>query len=119
MGWRGSAGLRAYVDVNESMHIMRLLGVDLTEFGKVLEFYAKIFVYNCIFFLAIEINKYQKAREEALKLEQISQNDQEEIPSKTDDDVDMVMNPCPASIKNSTRTANIEVHLKDEGVGDE
>uniref|UniRef100_A0A1A9WT17 tRNA (cytosine(34)-C(5))-methyltransferase n=1 Tax=Glossina brevipalpis TaxID=37001 RepID=A0A1A9WT17_9MUSC len=46
VGWRGTSSLRAYVDKNETMHIMRLLGVDPSEF---------------------EINKYEKAREEALK----------------------------------------------------
>lgn len=42
VAWRGVSGLRAYIDFNESMHIMRLLGVDLTTFGKLLLFISSI-----------------------------------------------------------------------------
>ncbi|XP_055842967.1 tRNA (cytosine(34)-C(5))-methyltransferase [Episyrphus balteatus] len=34
VGWRGSSSLRAYVDVNETVHILRLLGADLSKFEK-------------------------------------------------------------------------------------
>ncbi|XP_037885919.1 tRNA (cytosine(34)-C(5))-methyltransferase isoform X2 [Glossina fuscipes] len=57
VGWRGTSSLRAYVDKNETMHIMRLLGVNPSEF---------------------EINKYEKAREEALKT---AEKSLEELPA--------------------------------------
>lgn len=34
VGWRGTSSLRAYVDSNETLHILRLLGADLSKFGK-------------------------------------------------------------------------------------
>lgn len=34
VGWRGSSSLRAYVDANETVHILRLLGADLSKFEK-------------------------------------------------------------------------------------
>lgn len=36
VGWRGTSSLRAYVDSNETLHILRLLGADLSKFGKFL-----------------------------------------------------------------------------------
>ncbi|EDV92260.1 tRNA (cytosine(34)-C(5))-methyltransferase [Drosophila grimshawi] len=44
VGWRGTSSLRAYVDRDETVHILRLLGADLTKF---------------------EVNKYEKAKEAA------------------------------------------------------
>lgn len=34
VGWRGSSSLRAYVDSNETVHVLRLLGADISKFGK-------------------------------------------------------------------------------------
>lgn len=44
VGWRGTSSLRAYVDKDETVHILRLLGADLSKF---------------------EVNKYEKAKEAA------------------------------------------------------
>ncbi|XP_030568821.1 tRNA (cytosine(34)-C(5))-methyltransferase [Drosophila novamexicana] len=44
VGWRGTSSLRAYVDRDETVHILRLLGADLSKF---------------------EVNKYEKAKEAA------------------------------------------------------
>ncbi|ALC49271.1 Nsun2 [Drosophila busckii] len=44
VGWRGTSSLRAYVDRDETIHILRLLGADLSKF---------------------EVNKYEKAKEAA------------------------------------------------------
>ncbi|XP_037935089.1 tRNA (cytosine(34)-C(5))-methyltransferase [Teleopsis dalmanni] len=44
VGWRGKSSLRAYVDSNETIHILRLLGADLSKF---------------------DVNKYEKAKEAA------------------------------------------------------
>lgn len=35
VGWRGTRSLRAYVDVNDSIHMLRLLGADLSKYGKI------------------------------------------------------------------------------------
>lgn len=34
VGWRGTRSLRAYIDVNDSIHMLRLLGADLSKYGK-------------------------------------------------------------------------------------
>lgn len=34
VGWRGSSSLRAYVDQSDTIHILRLIGADLSKFGK-------------------------------------------------------------------------------------
>lgn len=34
VGWRGNRTLRAYIDVNDSIHMLRLLGADLSKYGK-------------------------------------------------------------------------------------
>uniref|UniRef100_T1GLW9 tRNA (cytosine(34)-C(5))-methyltransferase n=1 Tax=Megaselia scalaris TaxID=36166 RepID=T1GLW9_MEGSC len=34
VGWRGSSSLRAYVDQNDTIHILRLLGADISKFEK-------------------------------------------------------------------------------------
>ncbi|KAJ6649119.1 tRNA (cytosine(34)-C(5))-methyltransferase [Pseudolycoriella hygida] len=34
VGWRGQTSLRAYVDTNDTVHILRLLGADLSKYGK-------------------------------------------------------------------------------------
>lgn len=34
VGWRGNRTLRAYIDVNDSVHMLRLLGADLTKYGE-------------------------------------------------------------------------------------
>uniref|UniRef100_A0A1I8MXI6 tRNA (cytosine(34)-C(5))-methyltransferase n=1 Tax=Musca domestica TaxID=7370 RepID=A0A1I8MXI6_MUSDO len=47
VGWRGTSSLRAYVDSSETLHILRLLGADISKF---------------------EVNKYEKAREAAAAL---------------------------------------------------
>lgn len=47
VGWRGTSSLRAYVDRDETVHILRLLGADLSKF---------------------EVNKYEKAKEAAAAL---------------------------------------------------
>lgn len=35
VGWRGTKSLRAYIDVNDSIHMLRLLGADLSKYGKI------------------------------------------------------------------------------------
>lgn len=32
VGWKGSQSLRAYVDINEAIHLLRLLGADVSKF---------------------------------------------------------------------------------------
>lgn len=34
VGWRGTASLRAYTDQNDTVHMLRLLGADLSKYGK-------------------------------------------------------------------------------------
>ena len=34
VGWKGAMSLRAYVDQYDTVHMLRLLGGDLTKFGK-------------------------------------------------------------------------------------
>lgn len=34
VGWRGTASLRAYTDANDTVHMLRLLGADLSKYGK-------------------------------------------------------------------------------------
>lgn len=34
VGWRGSSSLRAYVDQSDTVHILRLIGADLSKFEK-------------------------------------------------------------------------------------
>lgn len=34
VGWRGTRSLRAYVDVNDSVHMLRLLGADISKYGE-------------------------------------------------------------------------------------
>lgn len=53
VGWRGTSSLRAYTDTNDTVHMLRLLGADLSKYGK-FEFNFKIinkFVnyMNCFF----------------------------------------------------------------------
>lgn len=33
VGWRGTHSLRAYVDSNETVHVLRLLGADISKYG--------------------------------------------------------------------------------------
>jgi tRNA (cytosine34-C5)-methyltransferase len=35
VGWRGTTSVRAYIDVNDSIHILRLLDSDLSKYGKI------------------------------------------------------------------------------------
>lgn len=44
VGWRGTSSLRAYVAKDETVHILRMLGGDVSKF---------------------EVNKYEKAKEAA------------------------------------------------------
>lgn len=37
VGWRGTRSLRAYVDVNDSVHMLRLLGADISKYGEINE----------------------------------------------------------------------------------
>lgn len=34
VGWKGTLSLRAYVDQHDTVHLLRLLGGDLSKFGK-------------------------------------------------------------------------------------
>lgn len=34
VGWRGTASMRAYVDTDETVHMLRLLGADLSKYGE-------------------------------------------------------------------------------------
>lgn len=34
VGWRGNKTLRAYIDVNDSVHMLRLLDADISKYGK-------------------------------------------------------------------------------------
>lgn len=34
VGWRGTESLRAYTDANDTVHMLRLLGADLSKYGK-------------------------------------------------------------------------------------
>lgn len=71
VGWRGTSSLRAYVDRDETVHILRLLGADLSKF---------------------EVNKYEKAKEaaaalaaeEAAKAEAAAGAEEEEEEQKAD-----------------------------------
>lgn len=48
VGWRGSSSLRAYVDTNDTIHILRLIGADLSKFGGFLRL---LFLVFCVIFL--------------------------------------------------------------------
>lgn len=34
VGWKGTRSLRAYVDINDAVHMLRLLGADISKFEK-------------------------------------------------------------------------------------
>lgn len=34
VGWRGQTSLRAYTDASDTCHMLRLLGADLSKYGK-------------------------------------------------------------------------------------
>lgn len=38
VGWRGNKTLRAYIDVNDSVHMLRLLDADISKYGMSCEF---------------------------------------------------------------------------------
>lgn len=46
VGWKGAKSLRAYIDLNDSIHLLRLLGADVTKF---------------------EVNKFQKKDDEEVQ----------------------------------------------------
>lgn len=71
MGWRGTSSLRAYVDSSETLHILRLLGADISKFGKSIENLLLLsYSDDIVFFIDIiaEVNKYEKAREAAAEV---------------------------------------------------
>lgn len=45
VGWRGNKTLRAYIDVNDSIHILRLLGADISKYGEFSVHYCHDLVY--------------------------------------------------------------------------
>lgn len=47
VGWRGTHSLRAYVDSNETVHVLRLLGADISKYGLFfVEFFILGFLIN-------------------------------------------------------------------------
>lgn len=34
VGWRGNKTMRAYIDVNDSIHMLRLLDADISKYGE-------------------------------------------------------------------------------------
>lgn len=79
VGWRGTSTLRAYTENSDSVHMLRLLGADVSKY---------------------DVNKFQKAKDEALaKLEnggseENEENDQneetvDEITSEPNEDIPM------------------------------
>lgn len=38
VGWRGNKSLRAYIDANDSVHMLRLLDADISKYGKKLHY---------------------------------------------------------------------------------
>jgi tRNA (cytosine34-C5)-methyltransferase len=34
VGWRGNKTMRAYIDVNDSVHMLRLLDADISKYGE-------------------------------------------------------------------------------------
>lgn len=66
VGWRGNKTLRAYIDVNDSIHMIRLLGGDLSKY---------------------ELNKF----EEKAKRGQLNENEEEEIAEDMTEDNENVL----------------------------
>lgn len=61
VGWRGTSTLRAYTDTNDSVHMLRLLGADVSKY---------------------DVNKFKK--DDAVK-EEDNENDEEDLDGGSDD----------------------------------
>lgn len=49
VGWRGTHSLRAYIDTNETIHMLRLLGADLSKYGEYIDDNHHKILYNYTF----------------------------------------------------------------------
>lgn len=67
VGWRGSRTVRAYVDLNDSVHMLRLLGADVSKF---------------------EVNKFEKKKENG-QGEEVKADDEEIKEESTSDTEDV------------------------------
>lgn len=75
VGWRGTHSLRAYVDSNETVHVLRLLGADISKYGSfhfLLNFFLKK-IDN--FLLFTEINKFKKDEETKETTEEVKEGE--------------------------------------------
>lgn len=43
VGWRGTKSLRAYTDTNDTVHMLRLLGADLSKYGELF-----VWIFGCV-----------------------------------------------------------------------
>lgn len=53
VGWRGTHSLRAYVDSNETVHVLRLLGADISKYGLFI-FFKYFFNVNLFAFFYLQ-----------------------------------------------------------------
>lgn len=66
VGWRGTASLRAYTDTNDTVHLLRLFGADLSKYGKLKTMVSNWLCFHNLFLFAFSVvNKFQKKQEEA------------------------------------------------------
>ncbi|XP_031623362.1 tRNA (cytosine(34)-C(5))-methyltransferase [Contarinia nasturtii] len=65
VGWKGGKSLRAYIDLNDSIHMLRLLGADVTKF---------------------EVNKFQKKETEDKTTQKEDENDAPPMEMETNQD---------------------------------
>lgn len=45
VGWKGAKTVRAYVNVDECVHTLRLLGEDVTKYGEYHSFLYKAYIF--------------------------------------------------------------------------
>lgn len=48
VGWKGAKTIRAYVNVDECVHTLRLLGEDVTKYGKEFTFALYLINHYCV-----------------------------------------------------------------------
>lgn len=66
VGWRGTASLRAYTDTNDTVHLLRLFGADLSKYGKWRKLDSGWFTISLhLIYCILVVNKFQKKQADA------------------------------------------------------
>lgn len=83
VGWRGTTSLRAYVDQDDTVHMLRLLGADISKYGKKEgEKEGNLMWLIGFIYLISDKNKYLKGTEDKETAEE--EKDEEDV--QVDDD---------------------------------